>query len=166
MPEARILLLYIFSRLPFPLGEEPLLWFLQGEKWIHYFETRQYLYDLCEAGFLENLDFDGVEQYALTERGRDSLEMFLARIPQPILRSLDARLAEAQETLREKSQIFTSIECLAPEEYRVDCAILENGRKILTLSALAASHDIALRIAGRWKKSAVNIYKELICPEE
>ena len=165
MTEARILLLYVFSQLSFPVGIDLLHSLLQGHSWINYFEIRQYVVALAEAELLENLDFEGVEQYALTKRGEEALAMFIGNIPQPILDTLGADIDAHREDMRRESQLPVAIERLSGDEYRVECAVLENGRRIITVTIIAGTHEQAALIASRWRAQALNVYRMLAVSE-
>ena len=159
--ECRLIVLLLLSELP-EAADTFLLRCCSDGELLTYFELMPALSSLTREGQIVRR-MDGTSwRYRLTEAGRETLTLFLSRIPESDRQTVQKLLPVWREALRLKREFTASMRQTGGGEYEVVLSVVDNGSPLLTLSMPVPSSELAARMTGRWEKEGAKVYREFI----
>jgi len=161
--ECRLLTLETVSRLG-PVTDAALLEMLTQAELMNYLELMPALSGLTEKGSLTCSREGTVRRYALTDEGKETLDMYRGRILDSDLKKLDSLAPLWQEKLRVRRDYRADMAQTERGDYRVTLSLMERGEPSLTLEMRVPSSGIADRLVKRWSEAGGEVYRGLIEP--
>lgn len=162
LAESKLLLLYIFNHIEFPMSNPEITQFILENDIMNYFMLQQYLGELKEAGFIIERPKDNEYIFIITEKGKNTLSYFVNRIPKPQIERIDQLLHIEKEKYVKNTQIKADYIKLKDDEYLVRLDVLEKELPIINLKLSVANNKQAKQICEKWKKSAPSLYGQII----
>ena len=162
LAENKILILYILSRINREFIENDLLKIMSSINNINYFYFKDILTDLVNSKLVVTYSKDEQVFFAITDEGRNSLELTIDMLPG--LKKLKADSVLDGKIIDIIDEETVSAEYIPENEndYTVKCKIVENNKALFELKVFAGSNEQAKKIADNWKKNASTIYPKII----
>ncbi len=166
MPETftlyKFMILYMLSRVDFPLTNAQISEFMLGKGYTTYFTLQQALSQLTEAGLLEEENTHRRTLYHLTPDGAQSIQYFRNHIYRPIREDVDQFLREKQYELKDEVSVKADYFRNHAHEYSVRCQVLENQEPLIDLTLSVPDEHEAETIAKNWQKKNQEVYAWLM----
>jgi predicted transcriptional regulator len=158
----KLIILYLLSEIKMPLSLSQLTEIILERGYTDYFSLQQYLSELQEAGLLILSKENNSSHFQLSERGKQTLEFFVTRIPSSIRTELDYFINANWRKLRNERDILAEYLPLKEHEYLVHCKIVEQNSVLVDLSVNVSSKKQAIRMCEKFKKDSAIIYEQII----
>ena len=158
--ESGLIVLRLLDALPEATDAFLLKCCVEGEL-LSYFELMPALTRLTRDGQAVRYAEGTVWRYALTDAGRETLQLFCARIPASDREKINTLLPAWLEQLRLKREFTSRMRQTEDGEYEVSLSVMERGAPLLTLTAPVPSAELAARMTRRWEQAGPEIYREI-----
>lgn len=162
LAENKLVLLYILHKINVPLTNGQITELILENDMMNYFMLQQFLSELKEVGFIHILEHDNQELFAITEKGNDTLEFFINRIPLEIKDKIDNLIKEKKNDIIQSTQIKAYYTKLSPHDFLVKLSVVEKDVPIIGLTINVANANQAKQICTNWKKQSASIYGDII----
>lgn len=155
----KLIILYILNKLNKPSTNSQLTQIILENNLINYFTLQQYISELINTGFINTITDNKKQYLVISNKGHDTLNFFLNRIPDAKIEQLDDYFENKNESTQ---KIEPSVEYMPTKDGFEVNLILKKGAKNLIEIKLPAKtmEDIEL-IRTNWKSSAEEIYNNL-----
>jgi hypothetical protein len=160
LADQKLILLYALRKLGLSAGVPTLCDLTAGRNWMNYFDMRQHLLELAEAGFLKT--DDSHERYALTGEGLSALELYKKRIPFSIRCQIDEYARQHGAAVVRNAEIHADFTQDSADEFPVSLSISENGVEIFRLRLVATTREEARALCNQFDVEGPQIYADLI----
>ncbi|KKY00739.1 MULTISPECIES: DUF4364 family protein [Paraclostridium] len=158
----KLLILYVLEKANMDLTNSQITQVILETEVMNYFSLQQFLSQLMDAKFLKIYEDSNREYYTLTQKGIETLNYFLSRIPSQITEKLDEYIKLNKENLLADTQVKSSFVKQSDNEYIVNLRVIENQSNLIDLNLNVSSEKQAKLICDNWKKNASYMYAEII----
>ncbi|MDO7203941.1 DUF4364 family protein [Paraclostridium bifermentans] len=158
----KLLILYVLEKAKMDLTNSQITQVILETEVMNYFSLQQFLSQLMDAKFLKIYEDSNREYYTLTQKGIETLNYFLSRIPSQITEKLDEYIKLNKENLLADTQVKSSFVKQSDNEYIVNLRVIENQSNLIDLNLNVSSEKQAKLICDNWKKNASYMYAEII----
>ena len=158
--KSKLMVLYFLNELSVDLTKEQIATFSAAYELIPYFELQSAIYELEEEGFLAAVPRPYGQAYCLTPKGKETLGMFVERLPRDDLTDY----ADAcREKLRRETQFSAASEKVGVGgAYRTTLRAMEQSGDLLQISILLPDAASAKHAAAVWPERAQAIYTAIL----
>ncbi|SNS06118.1 protein of unknown function [Anaerovirgula multivorans] len=157
LAEKKLLLLYILDKINQPLSNAQVTQFILENDMMNYFMLQQFLSELKEAEFVTEGERDHTQFFSITEKGRNTLNYFINRIPNSEKEEINKLISEKKNILKVETEIRAEYIKLKEEVYTVKLAIIEDHTPIVHFKFNVNSLKRAKEICEKWEKDALNV---------
>lgn len=161
LAENKLLLLYIFNKANMPISNNQITEIILENNLLNYFNLQQYLFDLVESGFLNNIKEERRQLYTITSKGKNALEYFENRINSNKKKIIDLFFNQQAGFIKERYKA-TADYFPDDENYTVICRLIEDNKILIDIKLNIPSIEKAKHICEKWKNNASKIYSEMI----
>lgn len=162
LAEKKLLLLYILDKIEKPLSNPQVTEFILENDIMNYFMLQQFLSELKETDFIIE-DTESTQQLiSITEKGKNTLDYFINRIPRYQKEEISNLIALKKESLKVSTEIKGDYRRLKDDTYMVSLSIIEKNTPIIHLKFNVHSQQRAEEICGKWKKHAVDLANNVV----
>ena len=158
----KLVILYVLEKAKMDLTNSQITQVILETEVMNYFSLQQFLSQLMDAKFLKIYEDSNREYYTLTQKGIETLNYFLSRIPSQITEKLDEYIKLNKENLLADTQVKSSFVKQSDNEYIVNLRVIENQSNLIDLNLNVSSEKQAKLICDNWKKNASYMYAEII----
>ena len=158
----KLLILYILDKIKMDLTNSQITQVILETEMMNYFSLQQLLSQLMESKFLTIYKDSNREYYSLTQKGLETLEYFLSRIPENITKKIDEYITTNKENLLADTQVKSSFVKQSNNEFIVNLRVIENQANLIDLNLNVSSEKQAKLICNNWKNNASYMYAEVI----
>jgi len=162
LAESKLLLLYIFDRIEFPMSNPQITQFVLENDIMNYFVLQQYLGELKDSKFIIENQKDNEYIFIITEKGKSALSYFANRIPKSQIDKIDQLLNIQKKKLIKNTQIKADYIKLKDNEYLVKLDVIEKDLPIINLKLSVANNKQAKQICEKWRENAPSLYGQII----
>ncbi|SHH23112.1 protein of unknown function [Caloranaerobacter azorensis DSM 13643] len=163
LAQHKLLLLYILDIVEFPMTNSEITQFVLENNYMdNYFMVQQFLSELVSSKFIEITTKDGSEYYHITEKGENTLNYFIDRIPEKIKLEIDDNYKNKKEEMIKKTQIIGNYYKKNDSEYIVNLKVIEKDITLFNMSLNVVSNKQAKLICNNWKENPQEIYKKIL----
>lgn len=159
MLDVKVLILFVMSRVMYPVDEQKIYELCYQDDRLSYFDVRIAIPQMVETGHLEQLP-SGL--YSITEKGKEACEVTEDSIAYPVMQRAAAAVAEFNSNVRRDSFIKTQIEPRESGDYSVVMALDDELGNLLKLEMMAPSRRQAMKIADSFTKNADAVYQSVM----
>ncbi len=159
---AKIVILYILDYFAVPLTKEQFVDFVSAEELINYFDLQTYTDDLMKVGHIELSESEGKNYLLITDSGKDTVELFLSEINQPLRRRLNDAIDEKKKSFNIKTNIMAEYVKLDENEYNVQLTINEGAYRLMYIDLNVLTNKDAKKICENWRNNARYMYGDLL----
>ncbi len=158
LTENKFILLYAARKLGVKLSCDQFYVLADQHKWMNYFDMRECITDLNDAGFLKESD----EMYTITANGIAVIDEFKKSIPLSIRTIIDDYAKENKSKILVEQQIIADYSQDSENEFPVLFRINENGVVIFEARIVAATAKDAQNLVDAFKKKASKVYMTVV----
>lgn len=156
----KLIVLFLLKNVAGSITQTQITDFILYHNYTDYFSLQQYLAELVNANLIEQEKQKNTTLYNISQRGHDTLGLFINRIPF----SIREEIIEYTKNNHCKINLFTKIDAVIKEDdegYLVNCSLKENDQLLVTLAVKAENEEEAKSIKVNWQKRAKSIYKTI-----
>ncbi len=158
----KIVVMYALGALLAEPTREQMTTFFGRYDLMPFFELQSAVYELEEEGFLAAVPRPYGQAYCLTPKGRETLLMFIERVPQSLRAKIDACADAYRETLREQTRYASAVERTGRGAYRVTLRAMELSGELIRIEMLLPDEESARRAEKAWPERAPAIYAAIL----
>lgn len=158
----KLMILYMLDNLDFPLTNSQLSEFFVNHGYTSYFHLQQAINELVESSFLRGEMIRNTTNYHMTESGKETLQMFESKIPDPIKEDILNYFKENKYALRREVSITADYYPIKKGEYMVKTLIKEKGITLMELNINVVSKEQAIAICDHWKEKSDSVYSTIM----
>ncbi|SDK17668.1 DUF4364 family protein [Natronincola ferrireducens] len=162
LAEKKLLLLYILNEIEGALTNSQITQFVLENDMMNYFMLQQFLAELKESGFVHEGEGGHIQLFSITEKGRNTLNYFINRIPQHQKLEINNLIAFKKESFLGGTEIKADYTQLKDATFAIKLMIIENNVPIVNLKLNVSSQQRAKEICENWRKDAVGIYGKIM----
>lgn len=154
----KLIILYMLSRVDFPLTNSQLSEFILEQGYTNYFKLQQALAELCVEGFIREESTHSRTFYHITNEGEETLNFFRNDISSAIKADIDAFFLNRQYELKDEVSVRADFYPVSGKEYAVNCQVCEQGTPLIDLTVTVPTESEAIAAADNWRQKSQKIY--------
>ena len=158
----KLMILYMLSKLDFPLTNSEISEFFLEKEYTSFFNIQQAIHSLEDTGFVTGSQVRNMTHYNITPEGMESLDLFENKISEEFKEDITNFLKEKQYQLRNEVAITAEYVPASDHSFMVQCVIKEKKDTMLDLKLNVPSIDEAIAICDTWKEKSSTIYEYLV----
>lgn len=160
LAEDKLLLLYILEKIKLPISNNKVTQIVLENNFINYFTLQQYLSELINSNFINNVMQDDKHRIVISKSGLNVLSLFKNRISESKLKVIDSYLKNKMENIKKEIAISADY-TIEGNNYIVNLKAIENDSILIDLKLNVASNDQARELCSKWKNDSSELYKKL-----
>lgn len=158
----KLMILYILSRVNFPLSNAQLTAFILEKEYTNYFNIQRALSELIDDAFVETKTVRNSTLYRITDSGYETLLFFDNMISSGIKEDIEIYLIQNKYELQEEVSTRSDLYQVKKGEYAAHLSVIERDTTIIDLTLNVTTEEEALRICNNWKEKSSDIYAYLM----
>ncbi|AYD39759.1 DUF4364 family protein [Clostridium fermenticellae] len=162
LAENKLLLLYIFNKMSFPISNNQITEIVLENNLINYFTLQQYLTELVSSNFLKYTNKTGNYRYIITNKGQKVLLLFANRIAKQKTNTVDEYLNKQIDNIKKKVTVIADYTIESENNFIVDLKTLKNDSVIIDLKLNVDSNKRAKELCEKWNKNSLKLYNKII----
>lgn len=159
--ENRLLILHAIDQFG-PLGSLQLLQFLAEHDLMDYITLQLTLGDLVQTGHLQTMPHAMGLLHTLTPAGKESLRLFLHRLPHSIRAQVAKALPVWKKRFQQEAQMLSDFHRREDGTYTLRLRLMEKDSPLLDMALPLPTRDTADLYSRRWAKAAPLFYSFLM----
>ena len=162
LAESKLLLLYIFNKVKFPMSNIQVTQIILENNFINYFTLQQYISELISSNFLNNIEEQGKQRIGITESGTKVLSMFENRLSDKKKDAIDTYLQKQMENIKKEVTVTADYTIEKNNNFVVNLKVSENTFDLIDLKLTVASNKQARDLCSKWKDDSSELYNKII----
>lgn len=154
----KLIVLYMLSKVNFPLTNAQISNFILGKEYTNYFTLQQVLSELLEADLISIKTVRNATYYHLTSQGEETLGFFENKIADSIKEDIDTYLMENKYELRNEVGTLADYYKSTHSDYIVHCQVKEGKSNLIDLNISVPTEEHAEQMCANWRDASQNIY--------
>lgn len=154
----KLIILYMLSRVDFPLTNSQLSEFILDQGYTNYFKLQQAIAELSEEGFIREESTHSRTFYHLTEEGEETVQFFKNDISPAIQADIDTFLKKKQYELKNEVSVKADYYPNSAGEYSVHCQVIEHGAALIDLTIAVPTESEAKTVSNNWSGKSQEVY--------
>jgi len=155
MMDVKVLVLFVASRVNYPLTMQEVYELCYQDECLSYFDICTAVPEMVNTGHLQQID---EEHYEITQKGRDDGAITEDSIAFTVKQRAENAVARFNRQLRRSSFIKTQILPREGGDFAVTMALDDDMGNLMTLELLAPSQRQAVRLSKLFEKKAETVY--------
>ncbi|MBC2582475.1 DUF4364 family protein [Clostridium sp. DJ247] len=162
LAENKLLLLYIFNKINFPISNNQVTQIILENNFINYFTLQQYLSELVSSSFIRYTDESNTHRLVITDKGIKVLSLFQSRISASKIETIDNYLKSQIKNIRQEISVTADYTVENTNNFIVNLKTIENGSLLIDLKINVGSNQQAKDLCQRWKSNYSALYDKII----
>lgn len=158
----KLMILYILSRVNFPLTNAQLTAFILEKEYTNYFNIQRALSELIDDAFISTRTIRNSTLYRITDSGTETLLFFDNMISSGIKEDIDAYLIQNRYELQEELSTPAEFFQVKKGEFSVHLCVIERDTSIIDLTLMVPTEEEASRICSNWREKSSDVYSYLM----
>lgn len=158
----KLMILYILSRVSFPLTNAQLTAFILEKEYTNYFNIQRAISELIDDAFISSHTIRNSSLYRITESGEETLQFFDNMISSGIKEDIEAYLMQNKYELQEEVSTPAEFFQIKKGEYAARLSVVERETSIIDLTLIVTTEEEAASICSNWKDKSSDIYSYLM----
>lgn len=158
----KLIILYILSRIKFPLTNAHLTAFILEKEYTNYFNIQQAISELLDDEFISCDTVRNSSLFSITESGLQTLHFFDNMISQGIKDDIEVFLAQNKHMLQDEVSTTAELYEAKKGEYIAHLKVVERDSTLIDLSLTVPSEEEATTMCNNWKSKSSDIYAYLM----
>lgn len=155
--ENKLLILFAVDELG-PLTSLQLLQFLAEYGLMDYITMQLALGDMLAAGYISSIPHALGTLYTLSREGRESLSLFLHRLPHSTQTLIRGAVPEWKPRFARETQMLADFHRRGDGTYDLRLRLMEKDAQLLDMTIVIPTRDLADRLSRRWPQAAAEFY--------
>ncbi|MDW8801267.1 DUF4364 family protein [Clostridium sp. A1-XYC3] len=162
LAENKLLLLYIFDKIKFPVSNNQITEIILENNFINYFTLQQYLTELLSSKFLRYTSESGSHRFLITEKGVKVLSLFKNRISDSKIQIVDDYLNKEIDSIKKEVTVTADYTIEQNNNFIVNLKALENDSILIDIKINVASNKQAKNLCEKWKSNSSELYGKIM----
>lgn len=162
LAENKLLLLFIFKKIKFPVSNNQITQIILENNFINYFTLQQYLNELLSSNFLKYTDETGNHRIIITEKGIKVLSLFENRISQDKMDAVEDYLNKEIKNIKKEVTITADYTLGKKGNFIVNLKAIENDSILIDIKLNVGSNKDAKDLCHKWKNNSSELYDKII----
>ena len=158
----KLIILYILSRVDFPLTNAQLTAFILEKEYTNYFNIQRAISELLDEEFIAVKTIRNSSLYSITEIGSETLKFFDNMISSGIKKDIEKYLSQNKYKLKEEVSTPADYYQVKKGEFAVKLSVIERDSHIIDLSLIVPSEKEAAAICNNWSEKSSEVYAYLM----
>lgn len=158
----KLMILYILSRVDFPLSNAQLTAFILEKEYTNYFNIQRVISELIDDEFITVKTIRNSSLYLITETGNETLLFFDNLISSGIKEDIEEYLSQNKYELREEVSTPADYSQIKKGEFSVRMSVIERGTHIIDLTLTVPTEEEAISMCNKWSEKNSDIYTYLM----
>jgi hypothetical protein len=155
--ENKLLILFAVDELG-PLTSLQLLQFLAEFGLMDYITMQLALGDMLTTGHISSIPHALGTLYTLSREGRESLTLFLHRLPHSTRALIHGAVPEWKPRFARETQMLAEFHRREDSKYDLRLRLMEKDSPLLDMTIVLSTRDLADRLSRRWPQAAPEFY--------
>lgn len=156
MMDVKVLVLYIMSRVLYPVDLQKIYELAYQDDCLSYFDLAQAVPQMVESGHLEEVEG---KRYVITEKGREACAVTEDAVAYPVMQRAQAAVDRYNRAVRRSSFVKTSVKQREGGDYSVSLSLNDEVSDLLKMELMAPTQKHAYRLAAAFSENAETIYR-------
>lgn len=156
MLDVKLLVLYIMSRVMYPVDLQKIYELAYQDDCLSYFDLAQAVPQMVESGHLEEVEG---KRYVITEKGREACAVTEDAVAYPVMQRAQAAVDRYNRAVRRSSFVKTSVRQREGGDYSVSLSLNDEVSDLLKMELMAPTQKHAYRLAAAFSENAETIYR-------
>lgn len=159
----KLIVLYILSRITFPITNAQVSDFLLQKEYMDYLTLQQVISELTEARLISSETVRNRTHLSITPEGQETLRFFQNRIHHGIKEDIDRYLRENHFRLRNEVSVQGDY-CYLPasREYQAHLTVTEKDVPLADIRLAVPTEAMAQTVCENWQARNQDIYQYLV----
>ncbi|AGY75586.1 DUF4364 family protein [Clostridium autoethanogenum] len=162
LAENKLLLLYIFKKIKFPISNNQITEVILENDFINYFTLQQYLNELLSSNFIKQIDSQSNHKFIITKKGIKVLSLFGNRISKDKIDILDNYIDQHFNGIKSKISVNANYTTKHKNSFMVNLKISESNSTLMNLKLNVDSKKTAQKLCEKWEKNFSEIYYKIV----
>ena len=158
----KLMILYILSRVNFPLTNAQLTAFILEKEYTNYFNIQKAISELLDDSFISANTIRNSSLYRITESGEETLLFFDNMISPGIKEDIEAYLTQNKYELQEEVSTPAEFYQVKKGEFAAHLSVIEHNTPIIDLTLIVPTEEEASKFCNNWKEKSSDVYSYLM----
>ncbi len=158
----KLMILYILSRVDFPLSNAQLTAFILEKEYTNYFNIQRAISELLDDEYIAVKAIRNSSLYLITETGNETLLFFDNMISSGIKEDIEEYLAQNKYELKEEVSTPADYTQIKKGDFSVRLSVIERDTRIIDLTLSVPTEEEAVQICNKWSDKSSDIYTYLM----
>ena len=158
----KLTILYILSRVDFPMSNSQISNFILENDFTDYFNIQQIMGELIDDNYVSKETIRSRTLYKLTESGEMALKLLSRELSPTMKADVDAYIKENRMSLKEELSVMSNYYEVDLNHYIAHLYIDEADTRIFEINLATSTTEEAERICSGWQKNSGRIYPLLL----
>jgi DNA-binding PadR family transcriptional regulator len=158
----KLMILYILSRVNFPLTNAQLTAFILEKEYTNYFNIQRAVSELIDDAYISSKIIRNSSLYRITESGHETLLFFDNMISPGIKEDIEAYLMQNKYELQEEVSSPAEFYQVKKGEYAAHLSVIERDTPIIDLTLIVTTEEEASRLCNNWREKSSDVYSYLM----
>lgn len=160
--DVKLIALFIIHNFKMPVPHSYIVDTLALEPFINYFDLQHQIGELEDEELVTYYVEDDARFYSLTDKGRQALDFFSARIPKTVRERLLRAIRLKIRDLKNALSIKADYEQINDIEYKITLGISEGNYDMFSISLSVSEEIMAKKICASFKNDPQSYYSEFL----
>ncbi len=158
----KLMILYILSKVKFPLTNAQLTAFILEKEYTTYFNLQRAISELIDDAYLSSKTIRNSSLYQITESGLETLLFFDNMISKGIKEDIEAYLTENKYELQEELSTPAEYYQVKKGEFAAHMSVIERDTSIIDLTLIVTTEEEASKLCANWREKSSDVYAYLM----
>ncbi len=158
----KLMILYILSRVNFPLTNAQLTTFILEKEYTNYFNIQRAISELIDDAYITTKIIRNSTLYRITDSGNEILLLFDNMISSGIKEDIEAYLLENKYELQAEVSTQAEYYQVKKGEFAAHLSVIEREASIIDLTLLVTSQEEAISLCNNWREKSSDVYAYLM----
>lgn len=158
----KLMILYILSRVDFPLSNAQLTAFILEKEYTNYFNIQRAISELQDDEYIAAKTIRNSSLYLITESGNETLQFFDNLISPGIKEDIEDYLTLNKYELREEVSTPADYTQIKKGDFSVRLSVIERDTHIIDLNLSVPTEEEAVLICNKWSEKSSDVYAYLM----
>lgn len=162
LAEEKLYILFVLKNANVSLSKNILTHIFLENELLDFFSLQQYLYELNEDGFIQEMQSSSPARFVITEKGEEVLCFFENQLSFSKREQVLIYLDDKKDSLIKEKEIKATYEKTDDENYSVCLSMANEDTNIFCLNITVPSVALARTICQNWDESSAEIYTNVV----
>lgn len=162
LAENKLLLLYIFNKIKFPISNIQITEIVLENNFMNYFTLQQYIVELTSSNLLKHIVEHEKDRLVITDNGQKVLSLFENRISESKIEKTNNYLNSKISKIKKELTVTADYTIENKNSYLVNLVASENDTTLIDIKISVASNKQARELCYKWKSNSSELYNKII----